>query len=199
MIIVLGISINSLASENRPAWILTNEELPKGWKFDFEVYNNDRFIMSIIPKEKTVFTIETIDFKNSSAALEYTKDEYHEWNLVNQLEYVFHNDLVDFSAVSFGVVWEVKSPCCYSRGVLYSIDNIYMYIFGSEAATWEEIKAIYSVQTIKLLIYLSKDIPSQLMKDAKDISSNKIVGFEVIPLLFILILNTITYKKFRIK
>ena len=195
MITLLGVLSNSLAIDNRPTWILDNDELPKGWKYDFETFSDDRFIMSIVPKEKTVFTIETIDFENSSATLEYIINEYNEWNLINQLEYVYHNDKVDFSIVSFGVVWEVKSPCCYSRGVLYSIDNIYMYIFGSEAATWEEITAIYSVQTIKLLQYLNKEIPLQLIEDAKDNSSKVIPGFEMISLLFILTFNAIKLKK----
>ncbi|MHA1214865.1 MAG: hypothetical protein ACTSPG_06175 [Candidatus Hodarchaeales archaeon] len=177
IILILLITLNTVKSE-RPAWLLTVSELPVGWRYDVEIQIKERYILSIYPTDGVVFTIETLEFHNSSLASEYVIEKYSGWNSTDQLEYIFYNDKINQSWVDVGVTWEVKSPCCYSKGVLFSIDYIIIDIFGSQKSTWDQVKIIYSVQLIKLLNFLGKPVPSQLYIDISGFSSShSILGF----------------------
>ncbi|MHA1974328.1 MAG: hypothetical protein ACTSW1_15115 [Candidatus Hodarchaeales archaeon] len=171
IILTLLMTLNTVKSE-RPAWLLTESELPVGWSYDVEIQIKERYILSIYPTDGVVFTIETLEFPNSSLASEYVIEKYSGWNSTDQLEYVFYNDKINQSWVDVGVTWEVKSPCCYSKGVLFSLDYIIIDIFGSQKSTWDQVKIIYSVQLIKLLNFLGKLVPSQLYIDMSSLLSS---------------------------
>ncbi|MFX0124415.1 MAG: hypothetical protein ACFFAE_12305 [Candidatus Hodarchaeota archaeon] len=179
--LILISSLGTSAANDRPFWLLTSDEIPKGWTFSSEiVINNFRYYISFLNSEgEAGFSIETIRFSNASDAQNYVIDEYTKWNQTDQLIYVFPKDKVDLSLVDTGVNWEVKSACCYSRGVLFSIDHIYIYIFGSQEATWSEINLLYNIQLIKILNFLNRDIPSNLLEPSKN-ESNSVNGWMVI-------------------
>lgn len=166
---------------NRPAWLITPEEAPEGWEFSTEILINDRFYISFKnPSGDAILAIEGIQFNNSNEAELYVTNEYLEWNRSGQLEYIFHKDKVNLSFIDSGVIWEVKSPCCYSRGVVFSIDNIYVYIFGSQQSTWSEINLIYTIQLIKIFDFLNRDVPPSLYEDTKLVPSNSTDGWFII-------------------
>lgn len=161
---------------NRPVWLLTVSELPEGWTPDLETEVGNRYFFSFLPVSKSIFSIETIEFPNTSAASDYVIEEYTSWQQEGQLEYVFPKDKVNLSVIDTGVIWEVKSSCCYSRGVLFSTDYMYIYIFGSQTSTWEEVRIVYSTQVIKILNFLDRDIPASLYLDSKPSKSNTVDG-----------------------
>ncbi|MFX1504857.1 MAG: hypothetical protein ACFFDC_01975 [Promethearchaeota archaeon] len=180
ILLIFSFSSETSATPKRPLWLLTPEEIPKGWTFSSETVISDiRYYISFLNSEgDTGFSIETIQFNNASEAQKYVIDEYTEWNQTDQLIYVFPKDKVNLSPVDVGINWEVKSACCYSRGVLYSIDNIYIYIFGSQQATWSEIEALSNIQLIKILNYLDREIPSNLLDSSME-QSNSVNGWVI--------------------
>ncbi|MFW9906321.1 MAG: hypothetical protein ACFFFH_18515 [Candidatus Thorarchaeota archaeon] len=172
--LIFILSLESSAANNRPAWLISSDEIPKGWTVSTETVINDiRYYISFLnSKEDTGFSVETIQFDNTSEAQNYVIEEYSEWNQSDQLLYVFPQDKIDLSPVDIGVNWEVKSACCYSRGVLFSIEEIYIYIFGSQQASWTEIELLYNIQVIKILNFLDRDIPSNLISHTTEQSIN---------------------------
>jgi hypothetical protein len=84
---------------------------------------------------------------------------------------VFPNQRVNLSVIDTGFVWEVKSPCCYSRGVVFTVENVYIFVFGSQKATWDEVNTMYGYQTIKLLEYYEKSVPESFYNEINNQSS----------------------------
>lgn len=59
---------------------------------------------------------------------------------------------------------EVKSTSCYSRGGTFSIDSIYIHIFGSEDSTRDDITRIYTEQISDIYTYLGLNLPSGFLQ-----------------------------------
>ncbi|MFW9992169.1 MAG: hypothetical protein ACFFD4_09000, partial [Candidatus Odinarchaeota archaeon] len=107
---------------DRPAWLLSSDEVPAKWTYNKELEIDGRYYMKFEAPSGAFFSIETLEFSNASAAELYVSDEINGWKIVGQLERYYPNEKVNPTLTDYGVAWEVKSPCCLSRGVVYSVN-----------------------------------------------------------------------------
>jgi hypothetical protein len=149
---------------NRPGYLIKNSQLPDTWIIDLETIVDQRFYVQISTPQTKAFSVETTNFVSESDSLAYLNQQNHNIR-TNGLIYVFFESKFDLSVVDDGYVWEVKSPCCYSRGVTFSIDTIYIHIFGSEDSTWDDIGRIYTEQISDIYSYLGMDLPPGFLPD----------------------------------
>ncbi|MFX1256037.1 MAG: hypothetical protein ACFFCZ_30800 [Promethearchaeota archaeon] len=186
---LISISHLGLAFEERPLWLLESSELPNGWTYDAEFELDDWYYLNTFAPSEASFSIETFEYENQTLASNKVADELQQCKDVDatqSINYVFPNDNVNLSVVDNGYAWEIKSPCCYSRGVVFSIENVYIYIFGSQASTWDEVETVYNLQVVKVLNHFNREVPQNLLGQ----SVNNVPSFGIVPALIALIVVT---------
>ncbi|MFX1536251.1 MAG: hypothetical protein ACFFDI_18705 [Promethearchaeota archaeon] len=183
---IISYSHSGVTFEERPLWLLESSELPNDWIYDTEFELDNRYYFSTFAPSKAIFSIETLEFENQALASNQVADELQQCKDVHDalsLIYAFPNDSVDLSVTDNGYVWEIKSPCCISRGVVFSIENVYIYIFGSQASKWSEVEIIYNLQVAKALSYFNREVPENLLGQ----TVNNVPSFGIVPALIALI------------
>ena len=110
-------------------------------------------------------SVETEEYSTLDSAISKVKSDLAICKAVHEagdLLYAFPNYRLSLENVDEGYAWEIKSPCCYSRGVTFSLNNSYIYLFGSQQSKWDDIVYIFDKQVVKLLNYYGRDVPEGL-------------------------------------
>lgn len=163
---LVGLIPTASSTAEKPLWIIDEEAIPSDWSYDTEFEVDGRFYLSLQAPSTATFSVET--FVEPINASERVIADYRNNLKVHEagdLIYVFPNDRVNLSYVDNGYVWEIKSPCCYSRGVVFALNNTYVYIFGSQAAEWTEVSQIYTLQILELYDYYNLNLPDELRSE----------------------------------
>lgn len=140
---------------NRPAWLLNENQLPKGWGLSSEMEYNEQYYLLLKSDNGIAFSLETVKHANTTSATDTVNQEFEKNQAITAILYQFFTNKVDLNLIDAGYAWEIKSPCCYSRGVTFSIDSYYIYVFGSQQSSWYEIDYLYNLQIDKLLDFLA--------------------------------------------
>ncbi|MFX0094653.1 MAG: hypothetical protein ACFFBD_23155 [Candidatus Hodarchaeota archaeon] len=169
ILVILFYSQTGVTLEEKPVWLLTTSELPDGWAFDSAFQLDDRFYLNILAPSEEVFSIQTKEFENKTLASSQVTNDLQLCQEVEEVTYDFPNDKVDLTAADEGYVWEIKTLCCLSRGVVFSVETIYLYFSAGRASTWSEIEILYNYQITKILEHFGREVPNNI--DPKQLST----------------------------
>lgn len=154
--------ISSVTSfDDRPEWLLNKSDFSSIWSFDIDYKIDNRWYFGLNAPNGGFISLETMEFSSLESAVNKVETDLATCYQVHQagdLIYVFPNYRFVLNAVDDGFGWEIKSPCCYSRGVTFSMENTYIYVFGSQNSDWEDLTYIFNKQTQKLLDYYNRDV-----------------------------------------
>lgn len=180
-ILVVGIFLFSSVSvsgfSSRPTWLVSQNDLSaKHWPLDADYkFGNDSWYVDFRAPNGGFISIQPLQFSTPSGAI----NEVNQANATalavqaaGSLHYAFPNFRFDFNATSSGFAWEVLSPCCYSRGVAFSIGNTYIHIFGSTLAQWQDVQYIFDKQVVKLDNYYNQPVPNSIVHQINQYQQN---------------------------
>lgn len=167
----------------RPIWLINQSDMVfEEWKTDVDYFIDGLWYFGLNAPHKGYISMSADYFSDVINATIKVQSDYARSVAVDEagdLIYVFPNYRLNLELVDEGYVWEVKSPCCYSRGATFSIENSYVFIFGSQQSKWEDITYIYDLQVIKLLNHYGRDVPENILLEIEQYSMEfeKSTGF----------------------
>lgn len=197
---IIGMNINTQpvkqAPADRPPYLISSNQIPKSWHFDLEMYVKNRYFLQIKTNIPKAFSIETIQFDNSSAAKKFDVASMRELNSSGLTVNFYQNSpKVKLLGVDSGYNWEVKSPCCFSRGVSFTIGKYYFYIFGSQESKWDDIQLLFKAQASTMLKYLGESVPAGLQPTST--FTTIFVGYAILAVVVIVVASTFLYQRYR--
>lgn len=164
---VTPMSAVGLASQ--PTYLVTVDDLsPNTWTKDVSYAQGQGWYIDFGAPNGAMISITPQDFSSQAQAIQQVSNANKtslQVQATGLMNYAFPNFRFDLSAVSSGFAWEILSPCCYSRGVSFSIGNTYVHIFGSQSSKWSDLVYVYNKQVVKLEQYYNIPVSQQLLQE----------------------------------
>lgn len=165
--LITPMSVVGLTSQ--PAYLVTVDELsPSTWTKDVSYAQGQGWYEDFKAPNGAMISITPQDFSTPAQAIQEVSNANKtslQVQATGLMNYAFPNFRFDLNAVSSGFAWEILSPCCYSRGVSFSIENTYVHIFGSQSSKWADLVYVYNKQVIKLEQYYNISVSQQLVQE----------------------------------
>ena len=169
LITFIGSPISTISSSSRPQWLLSQTDVSTQiWTIDDDYHATDGWYFGLNAPNGGFISVQPQEFSSPNQALEKVLGDNATIQQViktGELEYAFENYRVNMNAVTTGFVWEVKSPCCYSRGITFSLKNSYVYIFGSQQTKWPDLIYIFNKQVVKLQNYYNISVSNSMLQE----------------------------------
>ena len=167
VVLISPLSVSS--STTRPQWLLTQTDLStKSWPIDVDYLNGNSWYLGFNAPNGGFISVQPEQFSStSSASAKVLSDNATIKQVIatGELEYAFPNFRFNLSDITTGYAWEIKSPCCYTRGETFSLDSSYVHIFGSQASKWQDLNYIFDKQVAKLENYYNMPVSQDLLKE----------------------------------
>ena len=168
--------ISASSFNSRPVYLVGQNDVPKKqWPVDVDYKVDNNWYIGFKLPYGAYISIETSQYTSTSSALAKVSTENDsalEAQSTGQLFYAFPNFRFDLSSVSSGFAWEIKSPCCYSRGVSFALGTTYINIFGSQQSKWPDVEYIFNKQVVKLEQYYNIPVSSAMVQNITNYEKN---------------------------
>ena len=154
---------------SRPIYLVAQNDVPTNhWPMDVDYEVGDGWYIGFNLPYGAYISINSIQYSTptlASAKVASENKSAHDVQQTGELFYVFPNFRFDFNATSNGFAWEIKSPCCYSRGVTFSLGTTYINIFGSQQSKWSDVVYIFNKQVVKLEQYYNMSVTNGILRN----------------------------------
>ena len=161
--------LSASSFNSRPVYLVDQNDVPATrWPVDVDYKVDNSWYLGFKLPYSAYISIETTQYSTPNLAIAKVTTENQSALQAQQsgeLFYAFPNFRFDLNAISSGFAWEIKSPCCYSRGVSFSLGNAYINIFGSQQSKWPDVVYIFNKQVVKLEQYYNMSVSNAMLQN----------------------------------
>ena len=167
LFVVTPLSASSVNS--RPIYLVDQNDVPvKQWPVDVDYKVDNSWYIGFKLPYAAYISVESTQYSTQALAVAKVatvNKSALQAQQSGELFYAFPNFRFDLNAITSGFAWEIKSPCCYSRGVSFSLGSTYIDIFGSQLSKWPDVVYIFNKQVVKLEQYYNMSVSNAMLQN----------------------------------